>query len=113
MSDKSERIAQLNDEFRKAAGTPQQTGLVFKTSNIASLPIVDQIKILELVRTFNTFSEANDPYGEHDFGRIEYNGDKIFWKIDYYDREGEHGSPDPSDPEQTTRAMTIMFAYEW
>ena len=43
MNDKSERIAQLNDEFRKAAGTPQQTGLVFKTSNIAD-HFVDSVR---------------------------------------------------------------------
>lgn len=113
MTDKSEAIAKLNDEFRKAAGTVSQIGHVFKTHGIASLPIGDQVRVLELVRTFNNFSEENDPYGEHDFGRIEYKGDKIFWKIDYYDQDGEQGSPDPSDPEQTTRALTVMFAYEW
>ena len=113
MRDKSEIIARLNDTFRQAAGTPEETGLIFKTHGIVSLPIGDQLEILELVKTFNDFSQSNDPHGEHDFGRIEYKGDKIFWKIDYYDRDGKLGSPDPSDPDVTTRALTVLFAHEW
>jgi hypothetical protein len=28
--------------------------------------------------------EDNDPHGEHDFGAFEHEGQRIFWKIDYY-----------------------------
>ena len=35
--------------------------------------------ILNLVKSFDDFSERNDPFGEHDFGAIEYEGNTVFW----------------------------------
>lgn len=65
------------------------------------------------VATFTDFNRANDPYGEHDFGRFELAGRRFFWKIDYYDQTLAFGSDDPSDAEQTTRVLTIMLAEEY
>lgn len=69
--------------------------------------------IVSLVQNYSNFSEDNDPYGEHDFGSFEFDNHKLFWKIDYYDKACEMGSPDPSDPNQTTRVLTIMLANEY
>jgi hypothetical protein len=44
------------------------------------------------VETFNSFTPDNDPHGERDFGAFEHNGERIFWKIDYYARDMQHGS---------------------
>jgi hypothetical protein len=62
----------------------------------------------ERVMAFDTFTADNDPYGEHDFGSLDYEGQRIFWKIDYYDRASfgtgcEMSSDDPTDPAKTAR----------
>jgi hypothetical protein len=61
------------------------------------------------VETFDVF----DPYGEHDFGAFEHNGQRIFWKIDYYGLTMTNGSEDPSDPKHTVRMLTVMLASEY
>jgi hypothetical protein len=103
-------IAELNDLCRKAMGV---AGRVVQTSGIAALPLADQSAIREKVETFDAFTPDNDPYGERDFGAFEHNGDRIFWKIDYYDPTLSMGSEDPSDAKQTVRVLTIMLATEY
>jgi hypothetical protein len=105
-----ERIRELNDETRRYL----PDGRIVISCGIASLAAEDQAAILEGVRTFDEFSSQDDPYGEHDFGAFERAGHRVFWKIDYYDRDGEdYGSPDPSDPSKTHRVLTIMLAGEY
>jgi hypothetical protein len=38
------------------------------------------------VASLDGFTEDNDPYRERDFGAIELEGERYFWKIVYYDR---------------------------
>lgn len=71
----------------------------------------DMLKLTKLVIDFDTFTEDNDPYGEHDFGSVELEGVKYFWKIDYYDEQLEKWS-DPLD-DRTRRILTIMRADEY
>ena len=40
-----------------------------------------------MVSHFDAFTPDNDPYGEHDFGSIDLDGEKLFWKIDYSPKE--------------------------
>ena len=42
-----------------------------------------------------------------------FDGVKVFWKIDYYDKTMKNGSNDPSNEELTTRVLTIMKAEEY
>ena len=69
--------------------------------------------ILNLVRRFDDFSNRNDPFGEHDFGAVEYEGNTVFWKIDCFDLDLMNQSPDPSDPHVTRRVLTIMHGEEY
>lgn len=103
------RIRELNDAFR----TSFAGGRVMITEGIRTLDALTFERIIEQVRTFDAFSEDNDPHGEHDFGSIKIAGERVFWKIDAYDRTLQYGSPDPSDPAVTTRVLTIMLASEY
>ena len=102
-------ITEQNDAFRRS-GTG---GSVFVTRGIDALPIEEQAAIFKRVRTFDAFTPENDPYGEHDFGTFDFGGKTIFWKIDYYDKKLENGSPNPADPAVTKRMLTILFAEEY
>ena len=107
---KAHEIAALNDLCRTAMGI---AGRLVQTCGISALPLKDQSAIREKVETFNAFTPDNDPHGERDFGAFEHNGQRIFWKIDYYDTTLTKGSEDPSDPKQTVRVLTIMLASEY
>ena len=102
-------IAALNDTFR----TSSLDGQIFMTAGIAALPYPEQAAIMYRVQTFSAFNADNDPHGEHDFGAFEYQGRKIFWKIEYYDPSLQYGSENPADPAATTRVLTVMFADEY
>ncbi len=103
-------IKTLNDNFRKTF----TGGQVLLTAGIDSLPTDDVANITLLVQNFTDFTPDNDPYGEHDFGSFMYNGNKIFWKIDYYDRFNTcYASENPADSSVTNRVLTIMFADEY
>ena len=103
-------IAGQNDLLRETF----LTGRVVLTDGIASRPDDVREAIITRVRTFDDFSEDNDPYGERDFGAFDQPGvGKVFWKIDYYDRTLTKGSEDPADPRQTCRVLTILLAEEW
>ena len=62
---------------------------------------------------FDAFDRDNDPYGEHDFGALTVLGERVLFKIDYYNAGMTGGSPDPADPSVTTRVLTVTLAGEW
>ena len=103
-------LAAINDRFRRSF----IGGEVYLTRGIADLPPLVQADIILQVQGFETFTEGDDPYGEHDFGALDHPvAGKVFWKIDYYDPAKERGSEDPLDPAQTCRVLTILLAEEW
>jgi len=83
------------------------------TTGIQILGIPDVQEIINKVKTFDAFTPDNDPRCEHDFGAFKHNDKNIFWKFDYYDETMTYGSEDASDPEQTTRVLTVMLAEEY
>jgi hypothetical protein len=96
--------AKLNDRFR---------GLcldVYYTSGVRD-GINDLISLSRSVESFSRFTEDNDPYGEHDFGSLKFEEQKILWKIDYYDQDLKYWC-DPLD-KACRRVLTVMLAEEY
>lgn len=108
-TDKTATIRELNDQFRRTG----EGGRVLFTEGVSAHGVAFSHQVFALVRRFDAFTEANDPHGEHDFGSFTHQGEKLFWKIDYYDKACEFGSDDPADTTKTTRVLTIMLAEEY
>jgi hypothetical protein len=106
------KIAELNDNLRKHMWSPGHNKIVL-TRGVCSLPLIEQMLLLKKVRDFNEFNKANDPYKQHDFGRVEHNGTNYFFKIDYYNLDMDACSDDASNPDITIRVLTIMRSDEY
>lgn len=102
-------IRDLNDRFRQTL----QGGTVLVTAGIMALGDEAQARILAAVQTFDAFDDSNDPWQEHDFGALDCEGERVFFKIDTYDLARAMHSEDPADPGKTERVMTIMLAGEY
>ena len=103
------QLAALNDALRQTFSG----GRILTTQGVAALGDEAVQTVLQQLQTSDQFNQDNDPYGEHDFGVLEYAGEKLFWKIDYYDLNVQYGSEDPTDPKQTCRVLTLMLANEY
>jgi hypothetical protein len=103
------RIAALNDRARQTFADCR----VCITPGLQALGDEMLHTILLAVQKFNKFTPDNDPYEEHDFGKIEVGEHMIFWKFDYYDLDLSMHSPDPSDPTVTARVLTVLLADEY
>lgn len=101
--DKAGSIAALNDKFRLV------TSKYMLTNGIRSLTNLDVL--IDYIALYSAFNEDNDPYGEHDFGSLEWKGEKVFWKIDYYN-QALSGWCDPLSPD-CKRVITVMLAEEY
>jgi hypothetical protein len=86
---RAQRIAALNDKFRKNLVSGGRT---YMTAGVNGRGAEFVAKALIKVIAFNEFNAKNDPHGEH---------------------KGEFGSEDPTDPKTTMRVLTVMLAEEY
>ena len=100
------KISVLNDRLRRE----MPHGSVMMTHAVAQLDNDKLREITTAIQAFEQFGPDNDPWGEHDFGQVEIDGEAYFWKIDAYDLNLEWGSPDPTEEAVTRRILTIMTA---
>lgn len=104
------KIRRYNDQLRcHGIGN----GSLFMTQGIMEKGKGYAAQALSAVRDFDQFTKDNDPHGEHDFGSLEMDGQRLFWKIDYYAPDLQRGSENPADDTQTHRVLTIMLAHEY
>jgi hypothetical protein len=107
--ERRERIRTLNDLLRRH----HVGGRIFLSRELTARGPDTITAALNMIRLVTEFTDANDPYGERDFGSVELNGERLFWKIDYYDQSLTSQATDPADPFQCMRIMTVMFAWEY
>ncbi len=103
-------IAELNDRFRQG---DRSLGKYKMTAVVGCLTSEKLTQLLQLVQQFNQFNSDNDPWQEHDFGKVMLDGEDYFFKIDYYDPTLTRHSNDPASPNATTRVLTLMRSDEY
>lgn len=107
-----ESVRLLNDALRVGAFRGEHDRVVM-TIGISAQGDEFVQQAIRAVAEFTAFTPDNDPHEEHDFGQVFVDGQKIFFKHDYYDLAMEGLSPDPADPAVTARVLTIMLADEY
>ena len=118
--DRTATIAALNDHLRMHLTEPGHNRVMMTAGVQASIGDVSlfrnfhaRAELLRAIRDHEDFGPDVNPHGERDFGCIEFRGEALYWKVDYYDRAPEFGSPDPADPNVTTRVLTILLTSEY
>ena len=109
-------IASSHDRIRSLNDTLRQTfvgGNVLLSAGVAALNAETQHQILKAVKQFDTFTDDNDPYGEHDCAIVSWDEYRVLFKIDYFDPTLQYHSDDPANQNKTVRVMTIMFPDEY
>ena len=111
---RTKTIQEQNDRFRKGDTTIPGTFVV--TNGVQAL--LEEAgesgrDLAAAVQNFDDFTEENDPYGEHDFGKLSFLDAELFWKIDQYNTTYDGGSEDPTDLTKTCRVLTIMLTHEY
>lgn len=114
-------VAQQNDTFRQwwieGVGELSVPGRVFMTQGVHGL-LEETNKLtrdlLPLVGRYADFSADNDPWGERDFGIFNFEGERLYWKIDLFsDETMRAGSEEPTNLAKTYRVLTIMLQQEY
>ncbi len=98
-----EKIAMINDMFRLSGLGVVLAGGVRSVRDINGL--------LRAVKNYSKFNEDNNPWGERDYGSLDWYGDRIIWKIDYYDQSLTYWE-DPLSL-KCRRILTVMLAEDY
>ncbi|MCB2129048.1 MAG: DUF3768 domain-containing protein [Rhodobacteraceae bacterium] len=111
-------IAVQNDAFRRSIlgntpGADAPQGQFVMTRGVAALGPDAQLELTRRVAAFDGFNTDGDPQGWHEMGVIEFNGTTVCFKVDLYDVDYAYGSPEPSDPAQTRRVLTLLLPSEY
>ncbi len=115
-------IAEQNDAFRQTLGGgmwrgQRIEGQMVMTSGVRDLGAAFVQAAARATMAFDSFTEDNDPHGDHDFGVMEIAHEgkpvRVYWKIDLYDTDYVFGSDTPHEPAGTRRVLTLLLPSEW
>jgi len=108
MPDRRARIRNLNDKFR----TTLDGGRVVVDERVNKLGPALVAKVLTAVRDFDQWDQGNDPLETHDFGMFDVDEHQLVFMITYLDMRTDARSTDLSNPNITTRVLTISMYEE-
>jgi Protein of unknown function (DUF3768) len=97
--DRRAKIIELNDQLR----TTFRGGRVQLTPSVYELDDRLRGRALSVLARYNAFAADS----EHDWGTFIFAGFSFEWRIEYRGRDGTGHSPDPADPQQTFRVLTL------
>jgi hypothetical protein len=116
------KCAELNDKFRKEGPQLNKDAIILThalrshmTENANGFTFARRCDELNRLIAGYDFSLSwdNDPHGERDMGFLDFMGERVYFKIDYYDLDLKYRSDNPADPTITSRVMTIMLASDY
>ena len=96
------KIIELNDQLR----TTFRGGRVQMTPTAFALDPQLRDRALYALSRYNRFSDDS----EHDSGVFIFGGYSFEWHIEYRAKDGPGLSPDPANPDQTLRVLTLYIA---
>ena len=112
---RAEQIARLNDRAR--LGHDHTAKIVFTRNCLNAFSNGDTPSTVlaqaEIMKAMRQHVFDNDAHGERDFGKVNFRGKAVWFKIDYYDPELQYGSEDPADASVTCRVITIMLPTDY
>jgi hypothetical protein len=109
--------ARLNDDCRWMRGDPgnfRHMMAIGVEDLISDAELRAQIiRRAQLQAAIRHYQFVSGDGAQRDFGHFDFMGERLFFKIDAYERNLEYGSPDPADASVTIRVMTVMLASEY
>jgi hypothetical protein len=99
MDHRQAKIIALNDRLRTTFGG----GRVQTAAGMFDLDARLRGRALCVMSRWKKFDEIS----EHDCGAFIFAGYKFEWQIEYRGKDGTGFSPDPADPDQTLRILTL------
>lgn len=96
------KIIELNDQLRMTF----TGGRVQMTPGVYELDARLRGRALYAMSRYNKFDDDS----EHDCGVFIFAGYSFEWRIEYRAKDGCGVSPDPADPENTLRVLTLYAA---
>jgi hypothetical protein len=97
--DRRAKLIALNDRLR----TTFKGGRVQMTPGVYRLDARLRGRALSVLASYSKFATDS----EHDWGTFIFAGFAFEWRIEYRGKDGSALSPDPTDPEQTFRVLTL------
>lgn len=105
----TQRLRQLNNAFRKTG----EGGITTISMAVHAIGPKAVSEIRAAIAAFTGFDSSGSEESEHDYGTINYQGQMVYWKIDYFDEDVAFASSDATDPDVTVRVMTILLASDF